>query len=146
MNTRAALNHFLYRLGLRPEPGPRRLMLDGSLRVELEKIAADERREIGEVAGEIISRGIERHLALMAARRTWDTLTRRERDAAGLVVLGYTNRQIGGRLGVSVETAKVHVANALEKFGLHDRVDLRRLLGEWDWSEWEDPDHPPEEE
>ena len=53
-------------------------------------------------------------------------LTRRESGVLRLLALGYTNRQIGEELGVSVRTAESHRANIMDKLGLKSRVDLVR--------------------
>lgn len=48
-------------------------------------------------------------------------LTDRETEVFGLMHRGMTNRQIAERLGVSANTVKKHVANVLEKRGMHGR-------------------------
>ena len=53
-------------------------------------------------------------------------LTRRESGVLRLLALGYTNRQIGEELGVSVRTAETHRAHILDKLGLKSRVELVR--------------------
>jgi two-component system response regulator NreC len=55
-----------------------------------------------------------------------EALTPREKDVLGLIVLGYTNRQIGEELGISVRTVEGHRANLSGKIGSHSRVDLVR--------------------
>jgi two-component system response regulator NreC len=55
-----------------------------------------------------------------------EALTPRERDVLGLIVLGYTNRQIGEELGISVRTVEGHRANLSGKIGSQSRVDLVR--------------------
>ena len=42
---------------------------------------------------------------------------------------GLTNAAIAGRLGVSVDAVKFHVANALQKLGFASRADHRRWDG-----------------
>ena len=69
--------------------------------------------------------------------RCWDALSVREQEVTALSCLGYTNRQIAGRLGIAEETVKTHVKNALVKFGLHGKAELRRVLEGWDFSGWE---------
>ncbi len=53
-------------------------------------------------------------------------LTPREAEVLRLIVQGYTNRQIGEELNISVRTAESHRANLSEKLGLHSRVELVR--------------------
>ena len=55
-----------------------------------------------------------------------DPLTPRETDVLKLIVQGYTNRQVGEELGISVRTVEGHRANLLEKLGLRTRVELVR--------------------
>jgi two-component system response regulator NreC len=55
-----------------------------------------------------------------------EPLTPRETEVLKLIVQGYTNRQIGEALSISVRTVEGHRANLLEKLGLHTRVELVR--------------------
>jgi len=57
-------------------------------------------------------------------------LTPRETEVLKLIVQGYTNRQIGDELSISVRTVESHRANLSEKLGLHNRVDLVRYARE----------------
>jgi two-component system response regulator NreC len=59
-----------------------------------------------------------------------DPLTPRETDVLKLIVQGYTNRQVGEELGISVRTVEGHRANLLEKLGLRTRVELVRYARE----------------
>lgn len=67
----------------------------------------------------------------------WRSLSPREQDVAALTCLGYTNPQIAARLHISVETVKTHMRNTLIKFQLHSKAELRMVLSDWDFSEWE---------
>jgi DNA-binding CsgD family transcriptional regulator len=58
---------------------------------------------------------------------------------AALACLGYTNREIGKRLNISPETVKVRLQRVTMKFGVTSRSQLRMLLEEWDFSEWQRP-------
>ncbi|HEX8628315.1 MAG TPA: LuxR C-terminal-related transcriptional regulator [Catenuloplanes sp.] len=51
-------------------------------------------------------------------------LTRRERQAAGLVAEGLTNKDIAARLGIAPRTAESHVENILSKLGFTNRAQL----------------------
>ena len=53
-------------------------------------------------------------------------LTRRESGILRLLALGYTNRQIGEELGLSIRTAESHRANIMGKLGLRSRAELVR--------------------
>jgi two-component system, NarL family, response regulator NreC len=57
-------------------------------------------------------------------------LTPREIDVLKLIVQGYTNRQVGEALSISVRTVESHRANLSEKLGLHSRVELVRYARE----------------
>ena len=61
--------------------------------------------------------------------RTWDvdnrsvaSLTRREREIAGLLAEGLSNREIGARLVITERTAQTHVCNVLAKLGFASRT------------------------
>lgn len=56
-----------------------------------------------------------------------EPLTPREVDVLKLIVDGYTNRQIGVELNISVRTVEGHRSNVYEKLGLHSRVELVRF-------------------
>ncbi|MEW6718222.1 MAG: response regulator transcription factor [Chloroflexota bacterium] len=59
-----------------------------------------------------------------------EPLTPRETEVLKLIVQGYTNRQIGEELNISVRTVEGHRANLSEKLGLHNRVELVRYARE----------------
>jgi DNA-binding CsgD family transcriptional regulator len=50
-------------------------------------------------------------------------LTPRERDVLALMAEGASNKQIARQLGISVHTAKFHVASVLEKLDATGRTD-----------------------
>jgi two-component system response regulator NreC len=55
-----------------------------------------------------------------------EPLTPRETEVLKLIVQGYTNRQIGKELHISVRTVDGHRANLSRKLGLRSRVELVR--------------------
>jgi DNA-binding NarL/FixJ family response regulator len=55
-------------------------------------------------------------------RRSLALLTRREREIAGLLAQGLSNREIGERLVISERTARTHVSNLLAKLGFESRT------------------------
>jgi DNA-binding CsgD family transcriptional regulator len=61
------------------------------------------------------------------AAHAWSTLTASERNVAGLVAEGLTNRQIGARLCVSSYTVDSHLRHSFSKLGISSRVELAAL-------------------
>ena len=59
-----------------------------------------------------------------------ETLTSREKEILKLIVEGYTNRQIGEHLVISIRTVEGHRANISDKLGLHSRVEFVRYARE----------------
>jgi len=59
-----------------------------------------------------------------------EQLTPREIEVLKLLVRGYTNRQIGEELTISVRTVEGHRANLSGKLGLKNRVELVRYARE----------------
>jgi DNA-binding NarL/FixJ family response regulator len=58
------------------------------------------------------------------------SLSEREKEVGRLAVTGLTNREIGERLYISVNTVKTHLARVLEKMGARDRTELARIWPE----------------
>jgi two-component system, NarL family, response regulator NreC len=56
----------------------------------------------------------------------YETLTERERQILLLAAMGHTNRDIARSLGLSDQSVHYNRANAMDKLGLHDRVELLR--------------------
>jgi predicted ATPase/DNA-binding CsgD family transcriptional regulator len=57
----------------------------------------------------------------------WDLLTAREREVAGLVARGLTNKEIAARLAVSKRTVDAHLEHILSKLGYGSRVEVAAL-------------------
>jgi two-component system response regulator NreC len=53
-------------------------------------------------------------------------LSEREQEVLLLLALGHTNKEIAGRLAISVRTAETHRANVMQKLGLNTRAELVR--------------------
>jgi two-component system, NarL family, response regulator NreC len=53
-------------------------------------------------------------------------LTSREREVVVLLAYGHTNTEVAARLTVSVRTAEMHRANAMQKLAASGRADLVR--------------------
>jgi DNA-binding CsgD family transcriptional regulator len=52
-----------------------------------------------------------------------EALTPRELEVLALLAAGASNKWIARRLGISVHTAKFHVAGVLEKLSAHSRAE-----------------------
>jgi len=131
------LNFLLERLGLRREAEPCYYKLDETLQVMLDDLAQQEQRSPDEVASRLLAEGLNRRQAEGERWQHWHALSEREQEVAAFACLGYTNKEIAVRLGISAETVKTHLRNALTKFNLRTRSELGLLLSDWDFNEWE---------
>ena len=111
--------------------------MEEGLHSALMDLAAREGRPVEELQAELLTIGLAQRNMRGELWERWQSLSPREQQVAALACRGYTNRQIGGRLGISEETVKTHVSNALVKFNLHGKAELRMALEEWDFSGWE---------
>ena len=82
----------------------------------------------------IIKGSLEKHADQLAASRYVDevldrieSLSVREREVMGWVITGALNKQIAARLGITVQTVKVHRGRAMEKMHTSSVADLVRL-------------------
>ncbi len=115
----------------------RNIQLDPEIFETVQEYAARENRAPEELASYIINEGIRNHQLQAECWNRWLTLSPREQQVAALVCLGYTNRQIAGKLYISPETVKTHAEKVLFKFGLPNRQELRLLLNDWNFSEFD---------
>jgi DNA-binding NarL/FixJ family response regulator len=51
-------------------------------------------------------------------------VSERESEVLRLVASGYSNKEIGARLALSVKTVEAHKANAMRKLDLNGRIDI----------------------
>jgi len=60
-------------------------------------------------------------------------LSERESDVIRLIAWGYSNKEIGAQLEISVKTVEVHKANAMRKLDISSRIGIVRyaLLQGW---------------
>ena len=127
----------LYRLGFLSDSQVIRFELDEPAQ-EMLRLMADQQNLTPEEMAEALLRGalFDRQQA-EAQLAAWQMITAREQEVAALTCLGYTNRQIAARLGVSPETVKSHLRSLLRKLGLHSKEELRQALDGLDFSAWE---------
>ena len=72
----------------------------------------------GSVVGNLIGRSSKRNIERAGS------LTARETEVLQLIARGYSNKDIGAQLEISVKTVEAHKANAMAKLNLHTRVDI----------------------
>jgi NarL family two-component system response regulator LiaR len=63
----------------------------------------------------------------LGARAVGHDLTPREHEVLALLVEGFNNPEIAGRLSISRATASVHVSNILSKLGVSNRTEATAL-------------------
>ncbi len=56
------------------------------------------------------------------------SLSQREMEIAELVAQGYSNKVIGGKLNLSDNTVRNHLANVMQKLNFHNRVQVATLV------------------
>ena len=127
----------LYWIGLRRDPGPRFYEFSESMHTTLSTLADYAGQPEDELAENLLASGLDTYYAKDVFWHIWEKLTPREKEVTALTCLGYTNREIAARLVLSVPTVKTHIANALRKFDLHSKIELRMALSSWDFSKWE---------
>ena len=61
------------------------------------------------------------------------SLTAREEEVMRFIAWGFSNKEIAGRLDLSVKTIETHKANGMHKLGMSSRIDIVRfaLLQGW---------------
>jgi DNA-binding NarL/FixJ family response regulator len=130
-------HRLLSRLGLFPDSVPHYYELDETLYTALVDLAEREQRPTDEIVSEFVAKGLNHRYSQEDTFLLWESLSPREKQVTALAYLGYTNRQIAVRLGISDETIKTHLHNALVKLNIHSRSEMRMLLSEWDLSSWD---------
>jgi DNA-binding NarL/FixJ family response regulator len=64
----------------------------------------------------------------MRARLQRDALSSREKQILGMLIMGFTNAQIAGRLYLAESTVKSHLSSAYTKLGVRSRKDAAALI------------------
>jgi DNA-binding NarL/FixJ family response regulator len=65
------------------------------------------------------------------ASHSIERLSQRERQIFDLVVWGSSNKQIAGRLGISIKTVETHRGHINGKLSVHTSADIVRLASLW---------------
>ena len=78
------------------------------------------------LSGAALDETLQRAPATATGDVPTDRLTPREHEVLELLAQGYTNQEIGGRLGLSAGTVGTHRFHIGEKLGLRNRADIIR--------------------
>jgi DNA-binding CsgD family transcriptional regulator len=127
-------NRLLYLIGLRPNPSPRTYEISESMQVTLSTLAQHEGRPEHELLPDLLAAGLTEYSTNDELWEKWDRLTPREQEVTALICLGYTTKQIASRWVVSEAGVKFHIHNVLKKFGLKNKVGLRQMWVNWDFT------------
>jgi len=114
----------------------RYLALEENLRTALVQRADQQQRPEQEVQAEEVAAGLEHLQTSDWLKQCWVSLSPREQEVAALTCLRFTNRQMAGRMHVSMETIKTQMSKVLDKFDLHSKMELRQALTNWDFRDW----------
>jgi DNA-binding NarL/FixJ family response regulator len=60
-------------------------------------------------------------------------LSDRERDVLQLIAQGYTNKEVGAQLNISIKTVETYKTRSMEKLSLRSRVDIVRYAFKAGW-------------
>jgi DNA-binding CsgD family transcriptional regulator len=110
--------------------------LDQSLSLALTRLAEEEKQSLNEVGKKMLSFALQHRQEAAKNLKTWQSLTPREKEITALACLSYTNKEIADQLIISPATVKTHLRNAKRKFGLRSKLELRKILSDWDFSQW----------
>lgn len=114
----------------------RSFALEGDLLLSLEQLARYRGTTPRKVAADLLARELQ---SVEVERETWEkwhSLTEREQQVAALICLQNRTQQIAAQLQIAPETVRSHVHNILKKMDLPNRIALRQLLADWDFSSW----------
>ncbi len=102
----------------------------------LTRLAEEEEQSLDEVGQKMLSFALQHRQEATKSLITWQSLTPREKEITALACLSYTNKEIADQLIISPATVKTHLRNAKRKFGLRSKLELRKTLADWDFSQW----------
>jgi DNA-binding CsgD family transcriptional regulator len=103
----------------------------------LQDLAEREKRSKEAVAIELLSLGLSQRRKAEEALQLWKSLSPREQQAVALACSDYPIEEIANRMGISPETVKTHLLRAVHKFGVRGKAELRQILVDWDFGDWE---------
>jgi DNA-binding CsgD family transcriptional regulator len=110
--------------------------IDERLIASLQEQADIEQLSADELAAHLLTKALQERRGTNVRLRDWSSLSSREQEVTALTCLNYTNREIAAQLDISPETVKTHMRNALIKFDLHTKQEMKQALAGWDFSAW----------
>ena len=116
--------------------GLRHFELNERLQTALVDRADREQRPVEDIQEELLAAGLNQLETSDGLRQRWNALSPRERDVTAYTCLGYTNRRMAILMCVSPYTIKGYVRDALVRWHVHSKSELRLLLVLWNFSEW----------
>jgi DNA-binding CsgD family transcriptional regulator len=107
---------------------------EGAARADLECVVAFWRRAsatwfLGRLAAWARAHDLSVPAVARPSASVKSALTRRERQVAGLIAEGFSNRQIAARLVISERTAESHVERIMEKLAVRNRAGIAAKVG-----------------
>jgi DNA-binding NarL/FixJ family response regulator len=81
------------------------------------------------VAGKLVQNIVQTETSASCGSQLSD----READVLRLIARGYTNKEAGIELGISVKTVETYRSRSMEKLGLRSRIDIVRVATERGW-------------
>lgn len=117
----------------------RYIKLDKPLSLALTLVAEEEKQTLDEVSKKMLRAALQHRQEKVKNLKTWQTLTRREKEITTLVCLGHTNKEIADKLFIAAGTVKTHTRNIRRKFGMRSKLELRKTLDGWKFGQgyWE---------
>ena len=106
-----------------------RVLCQGSVYQAIERLGCPWRGEAGEPRGFVGSFTVlpREGARVREAQDQLFHLSGRERQVLELIGLGFSTKQVAGRLGISYKTADSHRTHVLKKLGLHETASLVRF-------------------
>ena len=130
------LDRLLTLLGMMRGSGVHHFELNERLQTALVDRADREQRPVEDIQEELLAAGLTHLETSDGLRQRWDALSPRERDVTAYTCLGYTNRRMAILMCVSPYTIKGYVRDALVRWHVHSKSELRILLALWNFSSW----------
>ena len=85
------------------------------------------------IVNKVMGGYVNRHAKLRGENKA--EITERESEILRQIAWGYSNKEIGTRMDISVKTVEAHKSNAMRKLGFRSRIDIVRFAILQGWLE-----------